>query len=278
MMRFQCPTCQKKLKAPDDAVGQKTSCPRCGQRLQVPPPFQARDKTVLGEPMPDAAALPSEGVFPAHSVSGPDWLKDVASQPADPSVPASYVPPLDTPAPGQVFVVCPKCGRRISLQPHEMFLTITCARCDANFRPGSPQPAPAGGADTGRVAGSAPDVVEVIGEAPPSQHQNCLECGADMTGQSRVQMCPHCACLLCSARCYREHDYHAHGGGHKARDRVSQCPFCGTTARPYVSSAISQAGWITFVLLLLFCLPLFWIGLLITEPQVHCSECGARFR
>jgi DNA-directed RNA polymerase subunit RPC12/RpoP len=38
MIRFQCPACQKKLKAPGNAVGRKVDCPGCGQRLQVPQP------------------------------------------------------------------------------------------------------------------------------------------------------------------------------------------------------------------------------------------------
>src|ERR1700722_14403616 len=36
MIRFDCPSCQKRLKAPDDAGGRTTSCTRCGQRLYVP--------------------------------------------------------------------------------------------------------------------------------------------------------------------------------------------------------------------------------------------------
>jgi DNA-directed RNA polymerase subunit RPC12/RpoP len=57
MIRFTCPTCQKALKTPDDAVNRKASCPRCGQRLLVPDPVKpaANNKTVVGEPIPDPA-------------------------------------------------------------------------------------------------------------------------------------------------------------------------------------------------------------------------------
>lgn len=55
------------------------------------------------------------------------------------------------------------------------------------------------------------------------------------------------------------------------------CPFCQSTRRPRKSSKITTAGWIFFWVLLLFlCLPLCWIGLLMTEQQTHCSDCGMK--
>jgi hypothetical protein len=36
------------------------------------------------------------------------------------------------------------------------------------------------------------------------------ECGADVSDRPRVQACPDCGSLFCSARCFREHRYHAH--------------------------------------------------------------------
>ncbi len=56
MIRFQCPTCQKVLKAPDEGTGRKINCPKCGQRLQIPPPIQAQNKTVLGQSLPEPPA------------------------------------------------------------------------------------------------------------------------------------------------------------------------------------------------------------------------------
>jgi hypothetical protein len=40
MIAFKCPTCQQVMNTPDEAGGQKLACPKCGQRLQVPPPPQ----------------------------------------------------------------------------------------------------------------------------------------------------------------------------------------------------------------------------------------------
>lgn len=38
---------------------------------------------------------------------------------------------------------------------------------------------------------------------------------------------------------------------------------------------ISTAGWVTFWLLMIFCFPLFWIGLLMKERRLMCRNCGA---
>jgi hypothetical protein len=54
-----------------------------------------------------------------------------------------------------------------------------------------------------------------------------------------------------------------------------RCPYCGTDAPPLVSQRISTAGWIVFAALLVFCLPLFFIGLLMKEEYRQCSFCRA---
>lgn len=50
MIRFFCPTCCGPLSAPPEKIGAKASCPKCGQRVQVPNPGQ--NKTVLGRLVP----------------------------------------------------------------------------------------------------------------------------------------------------------------------------------------------------------------------------------
>jgi DNA-directed RNA polymerase subunit RPC12/RpoP len=61
----------------------------------------------------------------------------------------------------------------------------------------------------------------------------------------------------------------------KGRSGV-ECHRCGCTDPPVVRSQVSQAGWITLILMILFCWPLFWIGLLMTEEYHQCSDCGVR--
>jgi DNA-directed RNA polymerase subunit RPC12/RpoP len=50
MIRFSCPACQKVFKAPSRAAGRKASCPRCGNRLLIPPPIQAPEELPADEP------------------------------------------------------------------------------------------------------------------------------------------------------------------------------------------------------------------------------------
>ena len=51
MIRFACPACKNILQALEEHIGTKLSCPKCGRRLQVPPP--PRDKTLLGSALPE---------------------------------------------------------------------------------------------------------------------------------------------------------------------------------------------------------------------------------
>lgn len=55
-----------------------------------------------------------------------------------------------------------------------------------------------------------------------------------------------------------------------------RCPHCGSTYPPIAEKRISNEGWIVFCALLIFCLPLFWIGLLIKEERRVCPMCRAR--
>jgi len=60
----------------------------------------------------------------------------------------------------------------------------------------------------------------------------------------------------------------------RSRRRRGGCPYCGSDEPPEYSSRISQGGWITFAILLLFCWPLCFIGLFMKEDYPICYECG----
>ena len=53
-----------------------------------------------------------------------------------------------------------------------------------------------------------------------------------------------------------------------------KCPYCQSQSPPIQQQKISTAGWVLFVVLLLACFPLCWIGLLIKEDYLSCSFCG----
>lgn len=100
MIRFSCPACQKILKVSDHGAGRKVPCPRCGQRLLIPPPVQERNKTVLGQPVPDVGASfpsPPSGVTPSASglpSAPPSTPPNSATQqqpPTNPSDPGSLL-------------------------------------------------------------------------------------------------------------------------------------------------------------------------------------------
>jgi len=52
------------------------------------------------------------------------------------------------------------------------------------------------------------------------------------------------------------------------------CRACGMQGAPIITTKISTGGWVVFVLLLLFCFPLFWVGLLMKDKIALCPRCG----
>ena len=183
---------------------------------------------------------------------------------------------------------CPDCNRRLQLPrpsaspPQPLNKTILAAEeapqaaapPPAARAPRPPLPPPPAPAALYKAVELIPDVLEVAGDgsprtdSPPARgREYCLECGVDVTQQSRVQSCPDCGSLLCSARCSREHRYHAHPPKHQSRPRYVECRYCGSPERPYYTTVITDGGWITFAVLLLLFFPLCWIGLLMTETR-----------
>jgi predicted RNA-binding Zn-ribbon protein involved in translation (DUF1610 family) len=54
------------------------------------------------------------------------------------------------------------------------------------------------------------------------------------------------------------------------------CPQCYSTQPPQIIRKMSQEGLIVLIVMLLFCLPLFWIGLLMKEDVYVCPQCGRK--
>jgi phage FluMu protein Com len=50
MIRFACPSCSAVLNAPDGSSGTKTPCPKCKQRVQIPP---TSNHTLMGKLLPE---------------------------------------------------------------------------------------------------------------------------------------------------------------------------------------------------------------------------------
>lgn len=101
MIRFECPTCGKHVKASEPAAGGVGKCPRCGERIRIPGPQEGDSPTASQvHTMAPAAVNP----------------------PAPGNIPASPEPPTEQPSGGMILCYackkpvadtaqcCPRCG------------------------------------------------------------------------------------------------------------------------------------------------------------------------
>jgi hypothetical protein len=211
-MNVTCPTCGHKCRVPESMLAQRAKCSACANHFQcgsVSPPSLATT------PAPDEKPAPVQAAAQARTVQ------------AQPNQSIHYRCPgctksLESPVnmAGQK-VNCPGCGQRLRIpQSSELrspaptnstYLTNNepIESAQASVSANEPrQPTPTMPATQGVVV----EVVAVPGPAHPDQarRESCLECGTDVTDRPRIQTCPDCGSLFCSARCYREHRYYAH--------------------------------------------------------------------
>jgi hypothetical protein len=110
--------------------------------------------------------------------------------------------------------------------------------------------------------------VPVAAPSPSSRIHACPTCGKSLTIPPELAnepvTCPYC-----------QREFRTRTG---RRRRRFECPHCGTHEPPERTRQISTAGWIIFAVFLAFFLPLFWVGLLITERVDYCYDCGKRVR
>jgi DNA-directed RNA polymerase subunit RPC12/RpoP len=297
MMRFSCPTCQKVLKAPADEAGRKIHCPRCGQRLEIPPPPQPVNHTVL-----------------AHPVLGPHAT---SPRPA---------------APGKAPLVttCPKCGKQLKAPDDLAGKQVRCPGCGSMFvanpdavrgqgQEEGPAPLPLTCQDCGKGFGIHPDLV---GSGLPITCPHCRQPYTGRPQQSTAAIAPAPGVRRRPPdeaglepgdgrrddyeddrpRKRREDDDYYDDRPRRRRDddeyeddrprrrrgedddddrrrRPSfRCPYCGSDAPPSRRSQVSTVGWVLFIILLLgLCTaPFCWIGLLIREDYRVCGDCGTR--
>jgi DNA-directed RNA polymerase subunit RPC12/RpoP len=250
--------------------------------------------------------------FPTRSVSAPSLLS--RSVPAEPAPTVPLAPPNRTvlaEPEAMIRYSCPRCNRSLESPVSFAGQKLNCPDCNQRLQIPKPSAAPAGPSlnktmlapeelrppvptpvASARSQPTAPPAapptvppmrVELIEETPapasrqaPVGRESCLECGADISQRQRVQTCPDCGSLFCSAMCIREHRRHAHSTQPKGRPQLVECSRCGSSARPYQVNEISSGGWVVFAVLLILFFPLCWIGLLMTESHWKCSDCGAR--
>jgi len=57
------------------------------------------------------------------------------------------------------------------------------------------------------------------------------------------------------------------------------CPYCGNEGGPVVNKQMSTGGWVLFVVLIIFCLPLCWLPFILDgckEDVRTCASCNAK--
>jgi DNA-directed RNA polymerase subunit RPC12/RpoP len=264
-----CPTCGNRFAAPDFQIGRNITCSSCQS------PIMIEIGTTASGTVPEKP--PAQMDSPSPTILAP------LEEPIRYSCPKCKKSLTSPPSAAGQKLNCPGCGQRLQIpQPAAPPQNKTMLAVDESNR--GPQAAlPAVQAPPPTAASQAPvdvvEVVEVVHPATNPRSANCLECGQNLAGRDTLLTCPDCGSVLCSSRCFREHRRFAHERPKPKRREPAtgfQCRYCGTTEPPYYSSQISSEGWVVFALMLVFCLPLFWIGLLITEERRHCYDCGAR--
>lgn len=128
MIRFNCPKCDKALKAEEDKLGAKTRCPKCGQSLYVPPPVRNQPK---GESppvnpaknyplMPHAVSLPAEEILDVLPADPEDFLT---------AIPVEEPPQRARPVSRFYEMTCPYCGRNVRIKRQQIRNVQRCPNC-----------------------------------------------------------------------------------------------------------------------------------------------------
>jgi DNA-directed RNA polymerase subunit RPC12/RpoP len=215
-MNAICTYCHVKFRVPEKMIGQNVKCSACGKEFLC----TAGSRPVDVLPSPPAAAASAVQTAPQARAASVQADQNIHYR--CPRCQKSLVSPPK--AAGQKMN-CPDCGQR--LQVPKQTPAATPAADNRTILASEIPDAVAGRAKSAPVSPPAPPVPapqeildEVIPVLPaarssapepePAGRDYCLECGTNVTKRQRVLTCPNCGSLFCSARCFRDHDSHAH--------------------------------------------------------------------
>lgn len=141
-MIVACPSCQKKIKAPDSAAGKKAKCPSCGTVMVLPAPVQDAEPINRQAPPPnDPLSAPAGGGI-SSLLDEADEMYSVQNKPApssaDPFGGQAPSPVTDSGVPRRP---CPACGEMIIMS------ALKCRFCGETFDPGLKRKRRSGGSD-----------------------------------------------------------------------------------------------------------------------------------
>jgi DNA-directed RNA polymerase subunit RPC12/RpoP len=210
-MNVTCPTCGHKCRVPESDLGKQVKCPACSRLFQC---GSAGPPSLATHAVPAAKPLAVQVVPQARAAEGQPGLSIRYRCPR-------CTKPLESPVHlAGAKVNCPDCGQRLQIPrasdpqpPAPVNKTLLAVEeSSATASPLGPVSVPRAAPPAPVQEESIPTVLAVPEAQPPApaQREYCLECGVDVTGRPRIQTCPDCGSLFCSARCYRDHRYHAH--------------------------------------------------------------------
>ena len=162
-----------------------------------------------------------------------------------------------------MLVLCPTCGVELQIPDASVGGNVACPKCSAEMA--IPHPP--------TVAPSRPASVPGVPPAFANPIASRRDRGHDVDDDDRPSR------KKSSRRSQRDEDdgdAEDDRGRMRRSDRGFQCPYCASRDLPMTQSRISQGGWIVFALMILFCFPLFFIGLLMKEDFQVCSDCGIK--
>ncbi len=191
-MNITCPACGHRCRVPERSLGQQVVCPMCSQ------PFQC-----------GSVSPPS---LTAHSVA-PEKPSNAQELP--------HVRPVQIQPESSIHYRCGRCNKLLESAAHLAGHKLNCPDCGQRLQIPHASPVPVSAVrSVPHPSVEEEPILTVLpaslpAPAAPVRREYCLECGVEVTRRERVQTCPDCGSLLCSARCYRDHCSHAHPRHHR---------------------------------------------------------------
>lgn len=263
MIRFACPGCSATFTVTADKAGKAGKCPKCLSQFVIPAGVTAGEAAAADlaplEPVPlTGGQRPPDPLPPPLPPDGP----------APPPLPVDP-PPVNPQEPVEVRP-CPSCRERLSVLPADVGKDVACPKCETVFRA---EPAGRNGAPPPPGGPRRSSSLERLGsgEEPTDEEDRDRKKSRWERNRDRADEDDRRPRPSRRSRYDDEDDRGRSRGGSGFR-----CRGCGSRARPVYKEEISTGGWVVFALMLTFCFPLFWIGLLMKEQHRACGDCGRK--
>ncbi len=192
-MNVTCPICGEKCRVPEAALGCVVQCAACSRFFQcgsVSPP------SLVTHPVPAGWTAALQTTPPVRAAKGQE---NDTIHCRCPGCKKALEAPIQT---AGKKINCPDCGQRLQIPAAPSPVPVKTVTVSAPVSAPPPLSSP--------TRKKAKVVKSVSLPARSEKPENCLECGVDVTQRKRIQTCPDCGSLFCSARCYREHRYQSH--------------------------------------------------------------------